>query len=195
MNLEPAIPNNMPLRYRPKLHLTEREIKYAMSHSNNNTEAANFLGIHFNTYKQYAKLYFEDVTLESGEVVPKTLYEVHKNQGNRSKRVKLGVKSKYQGLEGLLDILDGKYPQYKGGKRLMERLLEEAIFAPVCSHCGLDEKRITDDAVPLVLDYIDGDKTNHRKNNLRLLCFNDYFYQVGNLLSLKSSYKNKENGS
>lgn len=185
----------MPLRYRPKLHLTEREIRYAMTHSTNNTTAAAFLGIHFNTYKQYAKLYIEDTTLEDGTVVSKSLYDLHKNQGNRSKRNKAAVKSRYAGIEGLMDILSGKYPQYKGGKRLMQRLLDDGIFAPVCSRCALSETRLTDGAVPLILDYIDGDKTNHRRDNLQLLCFNDYFYQVGNLPSLKSSYTvtNKQN--
>lgn len=175
----------MPLRYRPKLHLTEREIRYAMKHSDNNTQAAAFLGIHFNTYKQYALLYLDEDT-------QLTLFALHKKQGNKTKRVRVGVKSKYQGLDGLMDILSGKFPQYKGGKRFMQRLLDEGIFAPVCSQCGFSESRITDYTVPLLLDYIDGDKTNHHKDNLRLLCFNDYYLMVGDVRSMQANFKIKQ---
>lgn len=174
----------MPLRYRPKLHLTEREIRYAMAHSTNNTEAAAFLGIHFNTYKMYASLYVDEAT-------QKTLYQLHKRQGNRSKRPHNKVKSKYEGLDGLMDILSGKFPHYKGGKRFMQRLLDEGIFAPMCSCCGFNEQRITDHTVPLILDYLDGNRSNHHKDNLRLLCFNCYYLQVGDLPSLRSSFKTK----
>lgn len=181
----------MPLRYRPKLHLTEREVRYAMKHSDNNTQAAAFLGIHFNTYKQYAKMFSEEVTLPDGSVIEQSLYDVHKKQGNKTKRVRVGVKSKYQGLEGLMDILSGKFPQYRGGKRFMQRLLDEGIFAPVCNLCGYCEVRITDQTVPLILDYIDGDTTNHHKDNLQLLCFNDFYNTVGDLRSLRSYFKVK----
>ena len=40
--------------------------------------------------------------------------------------------------------------------------------------------RITDDTTPLLLDYKDGDTTNHRLDNIQLLCLNCYYMQTGN---------------
>ena len=44
--------------------------------------------------------------------------------------------------------------------------------------------------VPLLLDWIDGDRTNHMRDNLRLLCYNCYYQEVGNPLGgrMKNSY-------
>lgn len=172
----------MPLRYRPKIHLTEREIRYAMKHSSTLTEAAMFLGVHYNTLKKYALMYVDE---ETG----KNLVDFYRNQGNRRPRRTHTVRSKYAGFEGLVSILEGNHPQYKGGRRFMLRLLEEGIFAPMCSCCGYGEKRITDDTVPLLLDYIDNDNTNHHRDNLRLLCYNCYYVQVGDIGSVRSRYK------
>ena len=48
-----------------------------------------------------------------------------------------------------------------------------------CDNCDMDEARVTDLKKPLKLDHIDGDLTNHRLENLRLLCHNCYFLMVG----------------
>ena len=50
-----------------------------------------------------------------------------------------------------------------------------------CNNCGFEEKRLTDGKVPLVLDFIDGDRKNHEYENLRMLCFNCSFLINGNL--------------
>ena len=55
-----------------------------------------------------------------------------------------------------------------------------AIFREECGSCGYDERRITDDTVPLLLDHIDGDNENHRVENLQMLCLNCYYQQSGN---------------
>jgi hypothetical protein len=53
---------------------------------------------------------------------------------------------------------------------LRNRLLALGVFKEECSSCGYDERRITDDTVPLLLDHIDGDETNHCVENLQMLC-------------------------
>jgi hypothetical protein len=50
-----------------------------------------------------------------------------------------------------------------------------------CDSCGFEERRLTDHKIPLLLDFKDGDRTNFSLDNLRLLCFNCYFLQVGNI--------------
>jgi hypothetical protein len=50
------------------------------------------------------------------------------------------------------------------------RLIEEDVLEPVCRGCRLREWR--GGPIPLQLDHIDGDRTNNRLTNLRLLCPN-----------------------
>jgi hypothetical protein len=53
---------------------------------------------------------------------------------------------------------------------LRERLIEEGLKEPRCEGCGLTEWR--GQRIPLQLDHIDGDRTNNRLSNLRILCPN-----------------------
>jgi hypothetical protein len=159
---------------RTPLNLTEAQIRYAMKNSKSNSSAARFLNVSFTTYQKYAKLHIDEA---SG----KTLYEIHKNQKGE------GVKKPYnvdKGRYALQDILDGKYPEY-GVHFLKKRLINNADkmedFPHECHECGYKEKRITDDSIPLVLDHMDDDWTNHKKENLRFLCYNCYHNLRGNL--------------
>ncbi|WP_375419040.1 HNH endonuclease signature motif containing protein [uncultured Hymenobacter sp.] len=54
--------------------------------------------------------------------------------------------------------------------KLKIRLIEEGMFARVCSSCGLE--RWLDKVIPLELDHINGVNTDNRIENLRLLCPN-----------------------
>ena len=157
---------------RTPLNLTEAQIRYAMKNSKSNSSAARFLNVSFTTYQKYAKQYVDE---DSG----KTLYELHKNQKGE------GVKKAYnvtKGIYALKDILEGKYPKY-GVHFLKKRLINANLedFPHECHNCGYNEKRITDDSIPLVLDHMDDDWTNHKKENLRFLCYNCYHNLRGNL--------------
>ena len=76
-------------------------------------------------------------------------------------------------------ILEGKFPNYPTWK-LRNRIFALNILPERCNSCGYDERRITDDTVPLLLDHIDGDECNHCIENLQMLCLNCYYQQVGN---------------
>ena len=69
----------------------------------------------------------------------------------------------------LNEILDGNHPQYQTNK-LRLRLLDEGVKENKCDECNLTEwnkKPIT-----VELDHINGDSSDHRLNNLRMLCPN-----------------------
>lgn len=157
-------------RGRTALNIPEADIRYAMANTKSNAEAARFLKVSFTTYKKYAKLYTDS---ETGQ----TLYDMHTNQAGVGipKDVCRATSSPYT----IDKILAGEYPQYPVWK-LRNRLLALAIFREECACCGYAERRITDDTVPLLLDHINGDKTDHRVENLQMLCLNCYYQQSGN---------------
>jgi 5-methylcytosine-specific restriction endonuclease McrA len=99
----------------------------------------------------------------------------------RRRALKLGCYRKNQGSKGiskpstliipLSEILEGGHPQYQSYK-LKRRLIEEGIFEDRCSKCGWNEKAPGRKYTSCELDHIDGDRTNHRLENLRILCPN-----------------------
>jgi len=157
-------------RGRSALNIGESEIRYAMDNTKSNAEAARFLKVSFTTYKKYAKMYTDS---ESGQ----TLYDMHTNQAGYG--ITKNVSNANIGKYSIEKILAGEHPTYPTWK-LRNRILALAILPEECSSCGYAERRITDDTVPLLLDHIDGDTTNHRIENIQMLCLNCYYQQTGN---------------
>jgi hypothetical protein len=152
------------------LNFSENEIRYAMENTKSNSEAARFMKVSFTTYKKYAKMYTDS---ESG----KTLWELHKNQAGKG--IPKDVVKANAGPYSIDKILQGEHPKYPVWK-IRNRLLALGIFESKCKCCGYEEERLTDNTVPLLLDHIDGDDTNHKLENIQLLCLNCYYNQVGN---------------
>jgi hypothetical protein len=150
--------------------LLASEIKEAQSKARSAAEAARILGVSYNTYKKYAKSYelFEDLKNPEGIGISKGANYVI-------------------GPVPLEEIFDGKYPNYPLWK-LKKRLLKSGYIEEKCANCGFDERRITDFKVPLVLDFIDEDKTNTKYENLQMLCFNCAFLIRGNLSGPKKLF-------
>ena len=151
--------------------LLESEIKDIQKKARSAMEAARLLGVSYNTYKKYARKYgiFEDLKNPDGTGIRK---------GYNIKR----------GKYSLDDILKGKYPDYPIWK-LKQRLLNNGYMLEKCNNCGFEERRLTDHKVPLVLDFIDGDRKNHLYENLRMLCFNCSYLINGNLTGPKKEYE------
>lgn len=68
----------------------------------------------------------------------------------------------------LSEYLSNKYPITS--HRLRLRLLQENIFEYKCSKCFLQQWNAQ--PIPLELDHIDGNNSNNKLENLRLLCPN-----------------------
>jgi hypothetical protein len=151
--------------------LMESEIKEAQGKARSAMEAARILGVSYNTYKKYAKLYgiFEDLKNPEGVGIQK------------------GFNIK-KGKYSLDDILKGEYPDYPVWK-LKRRLISNGYMLEKCNECGFEERRLTDHKVPLVLDHMDGDRTNHKYDNLRMLCLNCSFLINGNLTGPRKEYE------
>jgi hypothetical protein len=157
-------------RGRTSFDLPESDIRYAIENTKSNAEAARFLKVSYPTYRRYAKMYTDR---ETG----KTLFDLHLNQAGHG--ISKDVIKAASGPYNITNILEGKHPNYPTWK-LRNRLLALGIMQEECGSCGYAERRITDDTVPLLLDHVDGDETNHRIENLQMLCLNCFYQQSGN---------------
>jgi transposase-like protein len=59
---------------------------------------------------------------------------------------------------------------YRGSSTLRKRLVEAGLLKAECARCGLTKWQ--GEALPLHLDHINGDHTDNRLENLRILCPN-----------------------
>lgn len=67
------------------------------------------------------------------------------------------------------EILEGLHPHYQTFK-LNKRLLKEGIFENVCSVCGISDWN--GQSLSMQLDHINGISSDHKIDNLRLICPN-----------------------
>ena len=111
-------------------------------------EAARKLNLHKNTLKKYAVKYGCYKPNQSG------------------KGIKRNVESRTINIE---DILKGDYPNYQTFK-LKNRLLKEGYKEYRCENCGLSIWNKL--PIPLELHHIDGNRNNHKLENLQMLCPN-----------------------
>ena len=148
--------------------LMQSQIETAMKVTRSNRAAAEYLRVSYGLYKKYAKLYKNSKGV--------SLFDAHLNQAG-SGIPKTHVSQKRFQLD---DILLAKYPQYPREK-LLRRMLISGYVEEKCNHCGYCQKRPTDLKVPLVIHHVNGNQTDHRRENLEVLCYNCYFVLVGDL--------------
>jgi len=94
-----------------------------------------------------------------------------------------GKKSPYV-MERPLEEILVKDSDYASTNTLRKRLIRQGIFEPRCLSCGLTEWLAQ--PIPLELDHINGDRFDHRLENLRLLCPNCH--------ALTATYRGKNKG-
>ena len=144
-----------------KIVITKKMVEDAICNTKSQTQASKWIGVAFNTYKKYAKLY--------------GLWEQHKNQAG------VGIKKGWGAYRiPLIDILNGRKVSTVYTKAfLKKRLLIDGYLTEDCSICGWNEPRLTDNKICLTLDYIDGNSDNKSLENMRLLCPNCYLSNNG----------------
>ena len=135
--------------------ISKSKVVWAINETQSMRQASQLLGIAYNTFKKYAKLYEVWAPLESAKGI--------------SQRGTTGFKP----VE-LAEIFSGKHPSYSDTK-LLHRCFREGYLEECCGNCGYDEYRPADMTKPLQLDYLDDDSTNKEFSNLRLLCYNCYY--------------------
>lgn len=155
--------------------LTKEQVLAAINQTKSNRAAARYLNCSYIHYKRYAKLYKD----ENGV----SLFDKHKNQCGKGIPKFLNNSRKEPAL---LDIIEGRVPMTNfTPDKVKTRLIKEGYLKDECYICGFHERRVSDYKVPLLLDFIDKNKKNYRKENLRLLCYNHYFVLVGDIFTDK----------
>lgn len=154
-----------------KRPLNRADIELAMKYTKSNRAAARYLGVNYLTYRAAAKKYLAD----DG----RTLFEVHFNQAGIGIR-KYGIPKK--NIIPLDDIFANKWPDISP-VRLKNRLVGENLLPEMCANCGYAERRMFDNRVPLILNFLDNNIHNFEFKNLELLCYNCYYHLVGNPLN------------
>ena len=133
---------------RPSKIITKEDILRAHKVTRSNMAAARYLHISYNHYKKYAKMYKNDEGIN--------LLEAHKNQAG------LGIpKFALSGKDTipLMDLLEGRVPiEHFDARKIKARLLHEGLLEEVCQRCGFSERRVTDAKVPVIINFIDGNK-------------------------------------
>ena len=130
-----------------KTKIPKEKIVEVCNRSESMAKAAAELGIHFNTLKRLA--------VEYGCYNP--------NQALK------GVSKPIDPKIPLDEILNGQHPHFQTFK-VKNRMLKEGILQNLCSVCGISSWN--GQLLNMELDHIDGNRTNHKLENLRLLCPN-----------------------
>ena len=142
-----------PFRSKP---IPKSRIEWAIRSTLSISAAAKYIGVSYNTFKKYAKMY--------------DLFEQNKNQSGKGVTTKgntgWGVK--------IQDLFNGKHPNYPHWK-LQERVVRDGYLKQECSNCGYDDYRPSDMRGPYIINFLDGDSQNHTLDNLHLLCYNCFF--------------------
>ena len=162
---------------RPSKILTKEDILRAQKMTRSNMAAARYLHVSYNHYKKYAKMYKD----ESGTA----LLEVHKNQ-----EFKVIPKFAVAGTDNipLHDLLEGRVPiEHFDPRKIKARLISEGKLVEICDRCNFSERRITDQKIPVILNFKDGNKKNWHLDNLEFLCYNCSFLYAASPIEEKQA--------
>lgn len=153
--------------------LTKEDILRAMRITKSNRSASRYLHCCYHHYKKWAKLYVNEDNI--------SLFDLHKNQCGK------GIPKFLKG-DGrdpiLIDIIEGRAdPSPFSAERLKYKLITEGHIAEECANCGFKERRVLDYKMPLILYFKDKDKSNYRRENIDLFCYNCYFLYVKDIFT------------
>ena len=150
----PSFPKKL-RRGRGSRPLLRSEIEEAIKHSAFCTDQARYLGVSVYFYRKCARVH--------GLYNPQPYHKGAKKPWGPEK-----------GRHPLSKIFAGEFygdPAVTDWK--VKRKMMRSGWPEECAVCGYNKKHLTTGHVPLLLDHIDGDRKNYKRENLRLLCWND----------------------
>jgi len=169
--------------------ISKEDCLRAMENTRSNRGAARFLRCSFVHYKKYARTYTNDEGI--------TLWEAHKNPSGKGIPKYLPNKGKKAPLK---ELIEGKLSvdSFEPAK-IKQRLIFEGYLKEECSRCGFHEERVTDQKIPLILQFKDKNKKNYELSNIELMCYNcSYLYATSpitekQVLAMEDSVERQQN--
>jgi hypothetical protein len=137
--------------FRLKNRITDEHFIETCSNSTTMSEACRKLQTHYNSFRKRA--------IELNCFIP--------NQAGKGIH---RIRKDGLGKISLTEILQGKHPSYQTFK-LKNRLLKEGIKSNKCDVCNAGPEW-NNKPLHCELDHIDGNSSNHKTDNLRMLCPN-----------------------
>jgi len=162
------------------LELSEEIIRGAMRNTRSNKEAAQWLRVSYKTWKKYAKMYIDQQTGRS-------LFNLHLSNGTSIPKARTKkTKNSFQFVELGYQLIKGQTATPKRIDQLASRLMKDGRLGYSCSECGYCSKRPIDMKMPLMINFINGDRSDWTESNLRWVCYNCAF-----ILALDFTNRNK----
>ena len=169
--------------------ISKEDCLRAMENTRSNRGAARFLRCSFVHYKKYARTYTNDDGI--------TLWEAHKNPSGKGIPKYLPNKGKKAPLK---ELIEGKLSvdSFEPAK-IKQRLIFEGYLKEECSRCGFHEERVTDQKIPLILQFKDKNKKNYELSNIELMCYNcSYLYATSpitekQVIAMEDSVERQQN--
>lgn len=153
---------------------SEEQVLSALASATSVKEAARILNVSYGTLKSYAKKYVDPTT-------GKTLFEKFKNPSGK------GIDRNYDRLTSMYSpeklFKQGQKTTPERIAKLKDIVVSKCIIKLMCNKCGYHEKRLTDMKPPLLLNFVNKNKSDWRIENLELLCYNCYFLYIGDPLT------------
>lgn len=159
--------------------LTKEQVLLAMKMTKSNKAAARYLNCSYIHYKQWAKRYVE---FEGG----RNLFDIHKNQAGKGIPKFLAGNSGKKSSWDVLDVIEGRIAAtHFRPEDIKKKMIDEGHLKEECAMCGFHERRVNDYKIPLILDFKDNNPNHYNLGNIRFLCYNCYFLNVGEIFNDK----------
>jgi len=163
--------------------LTKEQIQLAMRHTLSNKAAARYLNVSYIHYKMWAKRYHE---FEGG----RSLFEVHKNQAGKGIPKFFAGTANRQSQWNVLDVIEGRIAAtHFRPDDIKKKMIDEGHLKEECSICGFRERRISDYKIPLILNFKDNNPNHYNLGNIRFLCYNCFFLNIGDIFNQQDIVK------
>lgn len=171
---------------KPRKDLIKEQILLAMRHTLSNRAAARYLNVSYIHYKMWAKQYNSDIKVDPNDPnsLYKSLFVVHLNPHGKGipkfMTGNAGRKSKWN----ILDVIEGRIsPTHFKPEAIKKKMIDEGVLKEECSLCGFNERRINDYKIPLILNFKDNNPNHYGLGNIRFLCYNCFFLNIGNIFN------------
>ena len=157
--------------------LTKEQILLAMRNTKSNRAAAKFLNCSYIHYKMWAKRYHE---FEGG----RSLFDAHLNQRGVGIPKFLTGNNLRKSKWDILDVIEGRISptHFKPGE-IKNKMIDGGYLKEECAICKFQERRVSDYKIPLILNFKDNNPNHYNLGNIRFLCYNCFFLNIGNIFN------------